>query len=227
MLIQTTRTISKLTLRALFYLALFIIVVFAHLALTGALRAQGVGGGLSLFISGACVLGIVLVSLALADRVSAFVAAWRERRRIAQGLPDGACCVVWENAEPVVEDDEAMPWEVVGPLRARYPALARRMGVEGVAIAEFEVGSNGRAKNIHIVSAWPSDVFFEAAREALLRARFTLKDVHPRFGVSYKMPFVFRISGASKRADHGRHAETLNPAIAAARDAVDRLRSDA
>lgn len=226
MLIQTTRTVSKLTLRGLFYLALFIAVVFAHLALTGALRAQGVSGGLALFISGAAVLGFVLLSLAIADRGSAFLASWRERRRIAQGLPDGACCVVWENAEPVVEDDNAMPWEIAGPLRARYPALARRMGVEGVAVAEFEVGSNGRAKNVHIVSAWPSDVFFDAAREALLRARFTPKDVHPRFGVSYKMPFVFRISGASKRADRGRHAAPRNPTDAV-RDAMNRMGSDA
>lgn len=222
MLIQTTRTVSKLTLRALFYLALFAVVVLAHLALTGALRAQGVGGGLSLFISGACVLGIVLLSLAVADRASAVLAAWRERRRVAQGLPDGACCVVWNQPEPGIEDDAAMPWRLAGPLRARYPALARRLGVEGVAIAEFEVGSNGRAKNVHIVSAWPSEVFFVAAREALLRARFTLKDVHPRFGVSYKMPFVFRIAGASKRG--GGQPAASSAAVEAA---MHRLRSEA
>ena len=227
MLIQTTRTVSRLTLRALFYLALFAVVVFAHLALNGALRAQGVGGGLALFISGATVLGIVLIAIAAADRVSALLAAWRERRRIAQGLPDGPCCVVWESAEPNAGDEDAMPWEVVGPLRARYPGLARRLGIEGVAIAEFEVAANGRAKNIHFAYAWPAEVFYEAAREAVARARFMPKDVHPRFGVSYKMPFVFRISGASKRADHGRRAATLNPALAAAQDAVGRLRSDA
>ena len=227
MLIQTTRTISRLTLRALFYLALFAVVVFAHLALTGALRGQGVSGGLSLFISGATVLGIVLISIAAADWTSALLASWRERRRIAQGLPDGPCCVVWQSAEPNVDDEDAMPWEIVGPLRARYPGLARRLGIEGVAVAEFEVAANGRAKNIHFAYAWPAEVFFEAAREALQRARFTLKDVHPRFGVSYKMPFVFRIAGASKRAEQGRRAAALSPALAAAQDAVDRLRSDA
>jgi len=227
MLIQTTRTISRLTLRALFYVALFIVVVFAHLSITGALRAEGVGGGLALFISGATVLGLVLISIAAADFSSTLLARWRDSRRVAQGLPDGACCVVWQNAEPNLDDEASMPWEIAGPLRARYPGLARRLGIEGVAIAEFEVGSNGRAKNIHIVSAWPSDVFFHAARDALARARFTLKDVHPRFGVSYKMPFVFRIAGASKRADRGRHADPHNPALSSVEEAMKRMRSDA
>lgn len=226
MLIQTTRTISRLTLRAIFYLALFVVVVFAHLSLNGVLRSEGVTGGLALFISGAAVLGIVLVALAVSDRLNAFFADWRERRRIAQGLPDGPCCVVWQIADANAGDETAMPWEIAGPLRARYPRLARRLGIEGVAVAEFEVSANGTAKNIHFAYAWPSDVFFEAAREALARARFIQKDVHPRFGVSYKMPFVFRIAGASQRADRGRHADPLNTA-GAVQDAMNRMRSDA
>ena len=119
-----------------------------------------------------------------------------------------------------------MPWEPIGHVRARYPKLARQLGVEGVAIAEFEVGVDGRAKNIHCVDAWPSDVFFTAAREALQHARFQPKfDEHVRFGASYRMPFVFRISGATKLADRGRRARKLRPAVAAAQQAVERIRN--
>jgi TonB family protein len=118
-----------------------------------------------------------------------------------------------------------MPWQLAGPLRARYPKLARRLGVEGVAVVEFEVGAGGVVKNAHCIYAWPSDVFFEAAREALLRARFEPKpDVHVRFGASYRMPFVFRISGASRLSDRGVRARPLRPALAAARSAVEKLR---
>jgi TonB family protein len=117
-----------------------------------------------------------------------------------------------------------MPWDVVGPLRARYPRLARSLGVEGIAIAEFEVGADGRAKNINCVDAWPSDVFYDAAREALTHARFQPKgDIHVRFGASYKMPFVFRIAGASKARDAGRRARQLRPTLAAAQQAVEKL----
>jgi TonB family protein len=105
--------------------------------------------------------------------------------------------------------------------------LARSLGVEGVAIAEFEVGADGRAKNINCVDAWPSDVFYEAAREALLHAKFQPKDVHVRFGASYKMPFVFRIAGASKARDTGRRAQPLHPAVVAAQQAVENLRQQA
>ncbi len=118
-----------------------------------------------------------------------------------------------------------MPWTIIGPVRARYPKLARRLGVEGVVVAEFEVGANGAAKNINCVYAWPSDVFYAAAREALEHARFVPRDdIHMRFGASYRMPFVFRISGAAKLEDRGRRARQLRPAVAAAQQAVDKLR---
>jgi hypothetical protein len=68
-------------------------------------------------------------------------------------------------------------------------------------------------------------VFFDAAREALLRARFEPKpDLHVRFGASYRMPFVFRIAGASTLPDHGVRARPLRPALNAARRAVEKLR---
>jgi TonB family protein len=118
-----------------------------------------------------------------------------------------------------------MPWQLTGPLRARYPKLARRLGVEGVAVVEFEVGAGGVVKSAHCVYAWPSDIFFDAAREALVRVKFEPKpDTHVRFGASYRMPFVFRISGASKLADQGVRAKQLRPALNAAQAAVEKMR---
>jgi TonB family protein len=228
MLVQATRTLSTLTMRALFYGALFIIVVVVHLGLTGALRAQGWGPSASLLASGAVVLGLVLLMVNFADWAREKRAAHREIQRMKQGLPGGPCCVVWKNAEPAQRDEDdpnAMPWEIAGPLRARYPKLARRLGVEGVAVAEFEVSANGVAKNIHCVYAWPSDVFYEAAREALTVAKFQPKpDTHVRFGSSYRIPFVFRIAGAAKVQESGRRARKLRPTLHAAQQAVEKLR---
>lgn len=228
MLVHTTRAVSTWTARALFYGGLFIVVVAAHLALTAALRAQGWSPGMSLFASGSGVLLLVVVLVNAADWLRTKRAEWRERKRIKQGLPEGPCCVVWRAGGNAEDDDEAggMPWDVVGPLRARYPRLARRLGVEGVAVVDFEVGAGGRVKNVHCVYAWPSDVFYEAAREAMLRVRFEPKgDRHVRFGASYKMPFVFRISGAAKVKQAGRRARRLRPTLQAAADAVEKLRS--
>lgn len=226
MLISATRTVSTLTMRALFYVALFVVVVILHLALTGALRAQGWDGSASLLTSGAAVLALVLIIVNVADWVRARLAERREMQRVKQRLPSGPCCVLWKNAEPAQESEEAMPWEIAGPLRARYPKLARRLGVEGVAIAEFEVAAGGKVKNVHCVYAWPSDVFFDAAREALLVAQFQPKaDQHVRFGSSYRMPFVFRIDGASKINDAGRRAHKLRPTLQAAQQAVEKLRN--
>ncbi len=225
MLISATRTLSAFTLRALFYAGLFVVVVITHLALTGALRAQGWNGGASLFVSGAVVLALVLIAVQGADWLREKRAAHREMQRMRQRLPSGPCCVVWKNLEPAQESEDSMPWRLAGALRARYPKLARRLGVEGVTVAEFEIGAGGVVKNVHCVYAWPSDVFFEAAREALLRSRFEPKpDVHVRFGASYRMPFVFRIAGASKLQERGARARPLRPALQAAQDAVEKLR---
>ncbi len=233
MLIRTTRTLSTWTLRALFYTALFGVVVVAHLAISAMLRAQGWGSGLSLLVAGAVVLVLVILITNLAEWLRDRVRERRELRRAQQRLPSGPCCVVWRAPDEKTvrqllteEDDHSdMPWDVVGPLRARYPRLARRLGVEGIAIAEFEVGADGRAKNIHCVDAWPSDVFYDAAREALEHANFQPKgDIHVRFGASYKMPFIFRIAGASKARDSGRRARELRPTLVAAQQAVENLR---
>ncbi|MEZ5960831.1 MAG: energy transducer TonB [Hyphomonadaceae bacterium] len=233
MLIRATKTLSTWTMRALFYAALFAVVVLSHLAITTLLLAQGWGGGVAMLIAGAIVLVFVIVVFSAGEWLRDRLRERREMQRVIARLPSGPCCVVWNApAEKSVrqlieaeEDDHSdMPWDVVGSLRARYPKLARRLGIEGIAIAEFEVGANGRAKNINCVDAWPSDVFYESAREALLHAKFKPKDVHIRFGASYKMPFVFRISGASKARDAGRRARTLRPTLAAAQQAVENLR---
>lgn len=226
MLVRATRTVSALTMRVLVYGALFIFVVVLHLALTSALREQGVNGGVSLFVSGAAVLGLVLVLFNLLERAREWRASRREMQRVRQRLPGGPICVIWRAPDNAADaDDAAMPWDVVGPLKARYPKLARSLGVEGLAIAAFEVSAEGRAKNIHCVDAWPSDVFYEAAREALEHARFAPKhDVHVRFGASYRIPFVFRISGAANLKDRGRRARTLRPSLEAAAQAVEKLR---
>lgn len=226
MLVSATRTVSTLTLRALFYAGLFVVVVIVHLSLTGIFRAQGWSPQVALFVSGAVVLGLVLLLVNIADWVRERRAASFEIQRMRQGLPGGPCCVVWKTGDAAEPSEDTMPWQVVGPLRARYPRLARGLGVEGVAVVDFEVGAGGVVKNAHCVYAWPSDVFYEAANEALLRAKFEPKpDMHVRFGTSYRMPFVFRISGASKLRERGVRARTLRPALNAAQDAVEKLRN--
>jgi TonB family protein len=236
MLIRTTRTLSTWAMRALFYAVLFAVVVLSHLAITTLLLAQGWGGGVAMLIAGAVVLAMVIIVFSAGEWVRDRLRERREMQRVNQRLPSGPCCVVWRAPEEKSvrqmlyeeeNDHSDMPWDVVGPLRARYPKLARRLGIEGIAIAEFEVGADGRAKNINCVDAWPSDVFYVAAKEALQHAKFQPKDVHVRFGASYKMPFVFRISGASKTRDGGRRARTLRPAVVAAQQAVENLRQQA
>lgn len=226
MLVWAQRTVSVLTTRALVYGGLFVGVVMLHLGLSAALREHGWNSGLALTASGGAVLGLVLVLFNVLERVREWRAGRREMQRVRQRLPGGPMCVVWRAPEKTVdEDDDAMPWQVIGPLRARYPKLARRLGVEGVAIAEFEISTEGKAKNIHCVDAWPSDVFYEAAREALEHVRFEPKhDVHVRFGASYRIPFVFRISGAAKVNERGRRARKLRPSLQAAQQAVEKLR---
>jgi TonB family protein len=225
MLVRTTRTLSTFTLRALFFGALFIFVVVVHMGLTGALREMGWGGGVSLLASGAVVLGLVLALVNLADWVRERRDAAREIQRMRLGLPGGPCCVVWRSAEGEQRED-AMPWRLSAPMHARYPSLARRLGVEGVAVAEFEVSSEGRAKNVHCVYVWPSDVFYRAALEALNGAQFEAKpDAQVRFGASYRMPFVFRIAGAARLKESGVRARTLWAPLRAARRAALRLRA--
>jgi TonB family protein len=229
MLVWATRTVSALTLRALLYAGLFLIVVTAHVALTNALRAAGWNAGLSMAVSGAMVLAVVLACVQAGAYFGERRAAAREIARMRQGLPAGPCCVVARAVEGDGEGD--MPWILIGKIRPRYPSLARRLGVEGFALVHFEINSEGAPKNIHCLDAWPSDVFFDSARAGLEAARFQLKDgEHPRFGVSYTMPFVFRIAGAARLRQAAcslMMKPDFRPAVRAAQAAIHKLRGAA
>lgn len=210
MLVRATRTLSALTVRGLFYSGLFAFVVVLHLGLTGALRGLGAGPRVSLFVSGVIVLALVLALVNASDWLTERVDSHREMQRLRQHLPSGPCCVVWRASDPAARAEAAMPWELASPLRARYPKLARRLGVEGVAVVEFEIAAGGKAKNVECIDVWPSEVFYIAAREALELAVFQPKrDEHLRFGASYRIPFVFRIAGAADVSDSGVRADTL------------------
>lgn len=190
MLVTATRTLWALTLRAVFYGLLFLVVVVVHLAITGALRQQGLGGAFALTVSGAVVLGVVLLSLAAAELLKEREAAAWEAARAKQGLPEGPCCVLGEWSD----DEEAMQWAPVAPLTPTYPKVAQRFGIEGVAVLDFEVSAEGRAKAIQRVDSWPTEGFFKAARRALREAQFEPKpDIHARYGEVFRMSFVFRL----------------------------------
>ena len=223
MLVRATRTLSTWILRALFYAALFLVVVIVHLALTTALRQRGFNGSLSLLISGIAVLVVVLLLVQATAWLRRWLHEQRELTRARLRLPVGPTCLIWQpNSERA--QTSPMPWEVIGPMRARYPSLPRRLGIEGYAIAEFEVGANGRAKNIHLVDAWPSDIFFTSAKEALQHARFQPSlDEHVRYGASYRMPFVFRLATASRLTEKGARAKTLRPILHATQRVVDNV----
>jgi TonB family protein len=210
MLVRATRTLSALTVRGLFYGGLFVLVVVLHLGLTGALRGLGAGPSVSLFVSGVIILALVLVLVNASDWLTERTDAHREMQRLRQHLPSGSCCVIWRASDPAARAEAAMPWELASPLRARYPKLARRLGIEGVAIVEFEIAAGGKAKNIECIDVWPSVVFYDAARQALELAVFQPKqDEHVRFGASYRIPFVFRIAGAADVSDNGVRADML------------------
>lgn len=199
MLISASRAIPRMLARALFYSALFLVVVVVHSGLTGGLVQQGAPGALAQTVSGAIVLGLVLLALSTADWLAQAQERALEAARAKYRMP-GPCSVVWREGE----GENLSQWELVGPLRAHYPSLLRRLGVEGVTVIDFEVNAEGRAKNLRCLHAWPTDTFYEAARDALERARFTpLPDIHVRYGESYQLPFVFRLSGASHSSPAG------------------------
>lgn len=184
---------------ALFHGALFVLVVIVHIGLSGALVGQGVPGALAQTVSGAVVLGLALLALSAAEWWGQQQERALEAARVRYRMP-GPCSVVWREGE----GENLSQWELVGPLRAHYPSLLRRLGVEGVAVIDFEVNAEGRAKNLRCLHAWPTDTFYEAARDALESARFAPQpDIHVRYGESYQLPFVFRLSGVSHNSPAG------------------------
>jgi len=220
MLVSATRRFSALTLRAFFYVALFLFVAMAQVGLTTAFRAIGLPSGVALAAAGAIVLLIVMGGVQGGESLARRRAEAREIRRRREGLPAGPCCVVWRAAETQTD----MLWELVAPLRVTYPDLARRLGVEGVAVVHFEIGAGGEPKNMHCVDVWPSTVFYQSARDALGCARFQPRpDMPPRFGTSYRMPFVFRIAGATRPRGAGAAAKQDAAALPAPVEAVEKL----
>ena len=195
MLVWAARRLPDAAVRGLILSGLFILVVVLEIALSSAFHAVGLAPGPSLAAAGACVLTFVLaVHLRLArDRKLRRAAI--EAARLRQGLPDGPCCVVWRGADR----DEATPWETERGIRAVYPPVARLLGVEGLAIAEFEIDADGSAANIACVDVWPSRIFFRRAAEALLEARFRpCADAEIDPGQRHRVSFVFRIAGMKR-----------------------------
>jgi TonB family protein len=196
------RVISNFALSAAFLAALFVGVVILHLSLNAMLRNAGLEPNASTLLAGALSVMLVLLAWVAGQDVLARRRRRHDAERVALELPDGPCCVIYRSSEGA-----EMPWTITGAVQVAYPRAARRLGVEGLAVVDFEVGGNGRAKNLHCVDVWPHRLFYEAAAQALLQARFKARDGKlPRFGPTYRMPFVFRMRGASAVTDHGRRA---------------------
>lgn len=196
------RVISDFALSAAFLVALFFGVLFLHFSINAMLRNAGMAGGLSVMLAGGLSFLIVLSAWVIGQDQLARRRRRKEAQRSALGLPDGPVCVIHRSTEGA-----EMPWRMIGDVRVRYPGLARGFGIEGLAVVEFEIGADGRPKNVHCADVWPHRIFYDAAARALMQARFAARDgAAPRFGPSYRMPFVFRIRGASAVVDHGRRA---------------------
>jgi TonB family protein len=205
--VSATKAVGAWTARALFFAGLFVLVVVMQTAVMSALRGLGVGGGLALMISGAVILATVFGVTNAARARARYTRARIEAQRRDLGLPDGACCFSWK---PQTEAAD-FPWELESQIHAHYPRLARKLGVEGYALVDFEISADGLAKNLHCLDVWPAPIFYDAAAEALRAARFRLRPgAAARFGPSYRIPFVFRIRGAARVKDLGHSARTRN-----------------
>ncbi len=208
-----------LILRTTFFILLFIGVVVLQGAVVTGLRAAGWSPGAALSLS-----GVVVLAMVLAVHFAVRFLRQREEKRLDQqrqalGLPHGPCCVVWTPGP-----QEQIPWDVDGQFQLNYPPAAQQLKVEGVAVVEFQVGPDGLAKNIHCVDVWPAPVFYDAAVTAIRAARFKpATERGPRFGPSYRVPFVFRIRGASRRPDAG-HRVKAKPATLSGRIAAEAMR---
>ncbi|MDX2234808.1 MAG: TonB family protein [Hyphomonadaceae bacterium] len=202
MQVSATRRALNLTVTAVTLGFVFVLVLVLQGAVMGALRNAGMSGGPALLASGAIVFAVVVGGFGLWNAWLAIDRARAEDERDRLQLPEGPCCVVWRGG-----DEAEMPWALTTPIHAHFPPLARRFGIEGVAIAEFDISPEGRVKNIHCVDVWPSPIFYAAAKDALKDARFAVREgAQPRFGPSYRMPFVFRIQGSARVTDRGRIA---------------------
>ena len=104
------------------------------------------------------------------------------------------------------EDDHTdMPWDIVGPLRAWYPGW-RADWVSKASPSPSSRLADGRARS-SMRRCLAVRRVLRGRPEALLHAKFQPKDVHVRFGASYKMPFVFENLRPRRRATPtGAHA---------------------
>jgi TonB family protein len=196
------RRVSVFAARALFLCALVLAVVIAQVALTTGFVALGLPSRWALLASGAVICLIVAAVVITLNRRLRRRLAGLERERERLGLPAGPCCVL----APVGVEAPAA-WVLTSPISAHFPPVARALGIEGYAILEFEIGPNGLPRSINCIDVWPAPIFYEAARESLINARFApAPGVQPRFGASYQAPFVFRIRGAAALRDKGARA---------------------
>jgi TonB family protein len=202
MQISATRRALNLTVAVITLAFVFVLVIVLQGAVMGALRNAGMQGGLALLVSGVAAFVIVVGAFALWNGWLALDRARAEDERDRLQLPVGPCCVVWRGGE-----EAEMPWALTTPLHAQFPPIARRFGIEGIAIVDFDITPEGRVKNIHCIDVWPSPIFYASAKAALKDARFAVRPgASPRFGPSYRMPFVFRIQGSARVTDRGRRA---------------------
>lgn len=74
--------------------------------------------------------------------------------------------------EAVIEPPGFAPGSRDNPL-PRYPSAARRRGIEGTVLLEVLVSPQGQAEQVEILRSSGSSLLDEAAREAILRWRFT------------------------------------------------------
>jgi protein TonB len=83
---------------------------------------------------------------------------------------------------------EANPWP-------RYPAAARRRGIEGEVLVRVAVGLDGRAERIAVVRSSGSALLDEAAVEALERWRFQPAQAGGQpVAATLEIPVIFRLT---------------------------------
>jgi TonB family protein len=202
MQVSATRRALNLTVAGLTLAGVFVGVLVLQGAVLGALRNAGMAGGTALLASGAIAFVVVVGGFGLWNTWLAYDRVRAEDERDRLQLPEGPCCVIWRGG-----DEAEWPWALAAPLRVHFPRIARRFGIEGVVIVDFNISPEGRVTNIHCLDVWPSPVFYAAAKDALKEARFVVREgAQPRFGPSYRMPFVFRIQGSARVTDRGRRA---------------------
>lgn len=200
------RRVSAFAARAMFLVALFFIVVLLQVALTTGFIANGLASGWALLASGAIISASVAASTFALNRNLRARFSALERARVRLGLPHGPCCVVWRGGA-----DVEMPWVLRTPIEARFPDVARRIGVEGLAVLDFAVDADGAPHDIRCLDVWPAPVFAEAAIAALSAARFApAPGATPDLAQRYQAPFIFRIRGAASVADRALRARTLS-----------------